>query len=421
MYKKTILANGLTVVTESIPYFSTVSLGLWWKTGGRYESEGNSGISHFIEHMLFKGTKKRSAHDIAREIDAVGGIINAFTAKEYTCLYARVIKKDMDLAIDVLADMYKNPLLGDEEIEREKQVVIQEIKMVEDSPEECLSDIFNSHYFKDHPLGMTILGRQENIEGFQRPSLFEHYHRFYSVDNLIITASGKVEHDAFVKRIEGLFGDIKGGDALNDKSNIERPFTHKGVYVSERDLEHVYLCIGTEAPSQVDRRRYLLYAMNAIIGGSMSSHLFQEIREKRGLVYSIYSYINCYHDTGTFGIATSVARASLPEVIRLIKDELKAIKAKGITERELKFSKDHIKGNLFISLESSDARMGRVAKNEIYFGGYIPLKETLREIGMIKKVEVDEIARHILRSAEDITVAALGPVTKKEVEALWGD
>lgn len=420
MYKKTILANGLTVVTESIPHFSTISLGLWWKTGGRYESEGNSGISHFIEHMLFKGTKKRSAHDIAREIDAVGGIINAFTAKEYTCLYARVIKKDIDLALDMLADMYKNPLFREEEIEREKQVVIQEIKMVEDSPEECLYDIFNSHYFKGHPLGMTILGRQENIEGFQRPSLFEHYHRFYSVDNLIITATGRVEHEAFIKRIEGLFGDIKGGNGL-DKAKMERPVTHKGIYVSERDLEHVYLCIGIEGASQVDRRRYPLYAMNAIIGGSMSSHLFQEIREKRGLVYSIYSYINCYHDTGTFGIATSATKASLSEVIRLIKDELKAIKAKGITERELKFSKDHIKGNLFISLESSDARMGRVAKNEIYFGGYTPLKETLREIGMIKRVEVNEVAHYLLRSPEDITIAALGPVTKEEVEALWRD
>lgn len=417
MYKKSVLASGVTVVTESIPYYPTISLGFWFKTGGRFEHVTNSGVSHFIEHMLFKGTEKRTAYEIAREIDAVGGVLNAFTGKEYTCFYARVLKKDADLALDVLADMYRHPLFDKEEIEREKYVIAQEIKMVEDNPEDYIYDVFNASYFKDDPLGMPILGDAGNIEKFNRKLLIDHFTRHYTPDRLIITAAGRIDHEVLVSKIEQLFSaPIREAREAVPFHTLE---PHSAVTVVERDLEHIYLCIGTGGVSQVDRRRYDLYVINALMGGSMSSHLFQEIRENRGLVYNIYSYVNCYHNVGTVGISTSTSPEVVEEVLTLIKDEIVRIRDQGVTESELAFSKEHIKGNLLISLEGSETRMGRLAKNEIYFGHYIPLKETLREIDRIRKHEVDEIGRMIFVKPEEISLTILGNVDAKRIEKLW--
>ncbi|MBA4391063.1 MAG: peptidase M16 [Syntrophus sp. (in: bacteria)] len=416
MYKKTVLDNGITVVTESISYFSTVSLGIWWKAGSRYETQANSGISHFIEHALFKGTATRSAYEIAREFDAIGGSINAFTGKEYTCLYARVLKKDMNIALDILSDMYKNPLFKSDDIEKEKYVVAQEIKMVEDTPDESIYDMFNASYFKDHPLGMTILGTEENVQGFTADQLRGYFKEYYAPETAIITITGRVDHDDCVRRIEKFFMGV-----VNDgiKRELSIPVPHKGINIYEKELEHIYLCIGTGGVSQVDGRRYPMYVLNALMGGSMSSYLFQEIREQRGLVYNIYSYVSCYHDTGTFGISTSTSQEFLDEVLSLIKTEIRRIRNDGITDAELSFSKEHIKGNLFISLESSETRMGRLAKNEIYFGDYIPLKETLREIDGIQKKDVNEIAREIFENPEEISITVLGNVDHQKVEKAW--
>jgi predicted Zn-dependent peptidase len=416
MYRKTTLSNNITVVTESISYFSTVSIGVWWKTGGRFENVTNNGISHFIEHMLFKGTSRRSAYDIAREIDAVGGTLNAFTGKESTCLYARVLKKDMDTALDILADMCKRSAFREEDIEKEKYVVTQEIKMIDDNPEEYVYDLFNTTYFSGHPLGMTILGTQKNVEGFTKDVIVSHFEDHYRPQNVIITATGRVDHDSFVGKIETLF-DLARSEG--PQSELEKPEPHTGVHFYEKDLEHAYVCIGTRGVSQVDEKRYPLYVLNALLGGSMSSHLFQEIREKRGLVYNIYSYVNCYYDTGTFGISTSTSRESVEEVITLVKKEILRIRDKGITDAELTFSKEHIKGNLFISLESSESRMGRLAKNEIYFGSYIPLKETLRSIDGIRKSDVNEMGRFIFSDPDDLSLTVLGSVNKKAVEQAW--
>ena len=416
MYKKTVLSNSITVVTESITYFPTVSIGVWWKTGGRFENDGNNGISHFIEHMLFKGTKERSAYDIAREIDAVGGTLNAFTGKESTCLYARVLKKDLDTALHVLADMCKQSLFSEEDIEKEKYVVTQEIKMIDDNPEEYVYDLFNATYFSGHPLGMTILGTKENVERFTRDDLLTHFNGYYGPQNVVITATGRLDHESFVRKVEALF-DTPKPDL--PPPAINKPEPHAGVHFYEKDLEHAYLCIGSRGVSQVDERRYPLYVLNALLGGSMSSHLFQEIREKRGLVYNIYSYVNCFYDTGTFGISTSTSTESVEEVIALIKKEIVRIRDEGITDAELAFSKEHIKGNLFISLESSESRMGRLAKNEIYFGAYVPLKETLRAIDGIRKSDVNEMGRFIFSDPEDLSLTVLGSVGKEAVEQAW--
>ena len=417
MYSKTVLDNGIRVVTETLPYFPTVSFGIWWKTGSRYEDATNNGISHFIEHMLFKGTAQRTAYDIAREIDAIGGTLNAFTGKEYTCIYARVLKRDMDIALDILADMYKNSLFSEEDIEREKQVINQEIKMIEDNPEEYLFDLFNARYYREHPLGMTILGVEQNINHFSRETLLSHFGRYHAPANTIITATGRIDHDAFVKKIDRLFGaSFPAGETAPP---VEKPATFTGIDVYEKDLEHVYLCIGTDAVGQTDRKRYPLYALNAIVGGSMSSHLFQEVREKRGLVYNIFSYVNCFHDTGTFGISTSTAEQYLEEVLDLIKKEMAQLRAEGVAASELRFSKEHIKGNFFISLESSEARMGRLAKNEIYFDGYVPLRETLKSIDGIQKTQLDEVSREIFSDPSRISISILGRVDKEQVEKLW--
>lgn len=419
MYKKTVLDNGITVVTESIAYYSTVSIGIWWKAGSRYETAGNNGISHFIEHMLFKGTKGRTAYDIAREIDAIGGSINAFTGREYTCLYVRVLRKDLNLSLDIISDMCLDSLFDPEDMEKERYVIGQEIKMVEDNPEEYIYDMFNASYYKGQALGLPILGTEKTVEGLTAGQLTDYFKDSYGPENAIITITGRVDHDRCVESIKRLFGGSSRGSAGRDSGALVAPYATKGIDIYEKELEHVYLCIGTDGVSQVDRRRYVLYILNAIMGGSMSSHLFQEIREQRGLVYNIYSYVNCYHDAGTFGISTSTSQESITEVLVLIKEEILRIRDRGITDAELSFSKEHIKGNLFIALEGSETRMGRLAKNEIYFGTYIPLKETLREIDGIKKKDVAAIAKEIFDSPQEISLTVLGNVDRQKVEAVW--
>ncbi len=419
MYKKTVLDNGITVVTESIAYYSTVSIGIWWKAGSRYETAGNNGISHFIEHMLFKGTKGRTAYDIAREVDAIGGSINAFTGREYTCLYVRVLRKDLSLSLDIISDMYLDSLFDPEDIEKERYVIGQEIKMVEDNPEEYIYDMFNASYYKGQALGLPILGTEKTVEGLTAGQLTDYFKDSYGPENAIITITGRVDHDRCVESIKRLFGGSPRGGAGRDSGALVASYATRGIDIYEKDLEHVYLCIGTDGVSQVDRRRYVLYILNAIMGGSMSSHLFQEIREQRGLVYNIYSYVNCYHDAGTFGISTSTSQKSITEVLVLIKEEILRIRDRGITDAELSFSKEHIKGNLFIALEGSETRMGRLAKNEIYFGTYIPLKETLREIDGIKKKDVAAIAKEIFDSPQEISLTVLGNVDRRKVETVW--
>jgi len=418
MYQKTVLDNGIRVVTESLPYFPAISFGVWWTTGSRYENEQNNGISHFIEHMLFKGTEKRTAHDIAREIDAVGGVLNAFTGKEYTCLYARVLRQDLDIALNVIADMCKHSKFDADDISREKHVIVQEIKMAEDNPEEWIFDLFSADYYKGDPVGMPVLGVEESVERLTRQDLVSHFKRYHSPKNMVITAVGRLDHHELVRKVESLFSGFEnGGESLN---TIEEPKSCQGIHVYEKDLEHVYVCLGTDGVSQIDDRRYALYAFNVVIGGSMSSHLFQDIREKRGLVYNIFSYVNCFQDAGSFGIFTSCSEDSLEEVLGLIKEEAALLKKNGgITQEELAFSKEHIKGNFFISLEGSEARMGRLAKNEIFFNRYEPIRDTLRRIDRVQKPEADEMSDLVFGQPESMSLAVLGPVDRARIETLW--
>lgn len=417
MYRKAVLNNGLSVVTETLPYFPTVSLGLWWKTGSRHETSEVNGISHFIEHMLFKGTEHRTAYDIAREIDAVGGSLNAFTGKEYTCLYARVLRRDMLLGLDIICDMYKNSLFREEDIEHEKQVVIQEIKMIEDNPEEYIFDIFNSGYYRDQALGLPILGSVETVEALSRDMLLDRFANHYSPANAVMTATGRFDHEVLVAEAEKRLSDLPVFNLSADAAAT--PISHTTFDIRNKDLEHTYVCIGTDGTGQTDGRRYPLYALNAIVGGSMSSHLFQEIREKRGLAYNIFSYVNCFRDVGTFGISTSTSDDLIPEVIGLIREEIETIGRSGVSDNELTFAKEHIKGNFFMSLESSEARMGRLAKNEIYFRDYIPLKTTLQEIERIKRSQLEEVANMVCGDPSRMSLVVLGPVDEGKIKELW--
>jgi predicted Zn-dependent peptidase len=289
--------------------------------------------------------------------------------------------------------------------------------MIEDNPEEYLFDMFNATYYKGHPLGMSILGMEENINQFNKETLLSHFSRYHAPANTIITATGRIDHDVFVKKIERLFA--VPTQAGQTAPPVEKPSTFTCIDVYEKDLEHIYLCIATDGVGQTDQKRYPLYALNAIVGGSMSSHLFQEVREKRGLVYNIFSYVNCFHDAGTFGISTSTSLQYLEEVLELIKKEMAQLRDEGVAASELRFSKEHIKGNFFISLESSEARMGRLAKNEIYFDGYVPLRETLKSIDGIQKAQIDEMSQVVFGDPSRISIAILGRVDKGQLEKLW--
>jgi predicted Zn-dependent peptidase len=289
--------------------------------------------------------------------------------------------------------------------------------MVEDNPEEYVFDLFNTDFYQGDALGLPVLGYEETVESFSRSQLLKHYKGFHGSRSMIITAVGRIDHEGLVRKVEMLFsGYPDGGKAVPEFGKAE---SHPGIYVYEKDLEHTYLCLATKGVSQIDQRRYGMYALNTVVGGSMSSHLFQEVREKRGLVYNIFSYINCFQDVGDFGIATSSSTESLEEVVGLIRKETQVLKDEGIRAHELAFSKEHIKGNFFISLEGSEARMGRLAKNEIYFGSYEPIKETLKKIDRVQKSNVDEMCKLVFGNPETMALGVLGPVDRDHIERLW--
>ena len=289
--------------------------------------------------------------------------------------------------------------------------------MIEDNPEEWVFDLFTADYYRGDPLGLPVLGRRGERRAANEGGLLEHFRTHHSPSNMIITAVGRIDHDALVKKVDALFGGLVDGGRM--PLSLEKPESFPGVYVYEKDLEHIYLCLAADGVSQTDTRRYALYVLNAIVGGSMSSHLFQEIREKRGLVYNIFSYVNCYNDVGNFGIATSSSPECMEEVIALIREETAKLKKQGITAGELAFSKEHIKGNFFMSLEGSEARMGRLAKNEIYFDRYVPVKQTLKQIDSVHAPQVDEMSRLVFGDEGSMALAVLGKVDRATIERLW--
>ncbi len=396
LYQKTVLDNGIRVVTEAIPTLKSFSLGIWITTGSRDEVARENGLSHFIEHLLFKGTERRSAFDISREIESVGGIINAFTGKEYTCFHAKVLHKDIALAIDILSDIFVNSIFDPQEIERERMVILQEIKMVEDTPDDYIHDLFHRCFWGDHPLGYPIAGVVENVLSFQREEIVTFFRENYTPDKMVVAAAGKLDHQQLVELAEAQLGRLQHAPSMVKREGVQGGKAR--IKVKYRELEQVHFCLGTRGVPYSHKLRFAGHTLNTMLGGNMSSRLFQEIREKRGLTYSIYSFLNTYTDTGLFGVYAGTTKDEVQEVVALTLQELKAVRAGRIRTEDLSAAKEYLRGGMILSLEGSDGMMGRLAKDEIYFGRHVPLEETLQKLKGVSEGDVDDVAQEMLDS-----------------------
>ena len=410
-YRKTTLDNGIRVITEEIPYLKSVSIGVWVTTGSRDEQPHENGISHFIEHLLFKGTERRTAFDIAKEIDSVGGTLNAFTGREYTCFYAKVIDKNLPLAIDLLSDIFLHSLMDAKDVEKERMVILQEIKMVEDTPDDYIHDFFNRVCWGDHPLGFPIFGTSDLVQSFTREQIFQFLRETYQPKRIIICAAGNLKHEEAVDLIAGAFGQLP-------QSNRERqrlkPHSICTTNIRKRELEQVHFCLGTKGLQYNHSLRFASYLLNTILGGGMSSRLFQEIRENRGLAYSVYSYLPSYIDTGLVVVYAGTNENSFQEVIELVHQEFKRLKEDPFKNGELETAKEQLKGNLLLSLESSDNLMTRLAKNEIYFGTYLPVERTLKGVDEVKEEVVRNLAKELF-DEHFFCLTVLGPTNGKHL------
>ncbi len=406
MFSKTVLDNGIRVVSQEMPDHRSVTLGIWVENGSRHESREENGISHFIEHLLFKGTKRRSAAQIAEEIDAVGGVLNAFTAKEYTCYYAKVLDENLPLAIDLLTDIFLNSSFEGEEIERERSVILQEISQAEDTPDDYVHDLFNVDFFNDHPLARPICGRTETVTSFRRDDFVNFFKSRYHPLRVIIAAAGHVRHDELVEEMSARLGSSHRGPPAISMDETA-PKMGNGVFPHQKSLEQSHLCLGMAGPHQSHPQRYVAYVLNTLLGGGMSSRLFQEIREKRGKAYSVYSFAASYKDVGYFGVYAGTSLEWTEEVVELIVRELKSLAAGEIKATEIERTQGQLVGSMILGLESTDSWMSHIARNEIYFAKPITTDEICEGIRSVKRNEVVELAQALFRP-ETLTLSLLG-------------
>lgn len=389
MYKKNTLDNGVRVVSEKIPYVRSVSLGIWVKTGSRNENRRNNGISHFIEHMLFKGTDKRSAAEIAETIDNIGGQLNAFTGKECTCFYTKTLDTHLDVALDILADMFFNSFFARKDIAVEKKVIFEEIGMYEDSPEELVHDILSETVWDGNSIGYPILGTRKCLKSINKDMILSYMAENYVPENVVISVAGNFEEESLLSLVDKYFGNWKAETAK--RTEYEAVIFKQGLNIREKDTEQVHLCLGFEGIEHGNDRLYSLLAVNNIFGGGMSSRLFQKIREKKGLVYSIYSYPSAYKNAGLFTIYAGMKPEQLNEVSQLINDEIRLLVKKGIKPEELAKSKEQLKGNYILGLESTSSRMNSIGKSELMLGYTNTPEEVLEKIDAISMEVIDDI------------------------------
>jgi len=393
MIVKETLPNGLTLVTESMPGVRSAAVGVWLKRGSRHEAEEVSGVSHFIEHMVFKGTKTRSAERIAAEVDSIGGYMDAFTAKEYASFHLKVLDEHLPLAVEILGDVVLNPLFDPAEMTKEKKVIFEEINMVEDTPDDLVMELFAEAFWPDHPLGRPILGTKRTVGRFRREDLASYFARVYHPANILIAAAGHLEHGAVTALVGRHFAGLHRG--RTPKNGHAPRVVTRTVTRSKKELEQVHVCLGARAYPQNHPDRYACYVLNTVLGGSMSSRLFQNVREKRGLVYSISSGLTAYSDAGLLSVYAGTSLDSAPEVIRLTLEEIRRVRGELLGDEELRRAKDHIKGGLVLSLESSGARMNHLARQEIYFGRQFPLDEILGDIEAVSASDVRRVAAEV--------------------------
>jgi predicted Zn-dependent peptidase len=410
-YRKSVLPNGIRVVTERMPHVRSVAVGIWLNTGSRNEPESRGGVSHLIEHLVFKGTASRTAEEIARTMDSVGGQMDAFTAKEHTCFYVSVLDEHLPLAVDLLTDILLHPLFGTEEIEREKSVVLQEIKMVEDTPDDLIHDLFAQRIWAGHPLGRPILGSREVVQGMSREVILSHFVEEYVPQSIVIAVAGHVDHEQVVSLFAPCFGGFDRPPVARDGTP---PVLRSGVELVPKSLEQVHMVLGFPGLAQAASERYALSLLNDIIGGSMSSRLFQEVRERQGLVYSIYSGTQAYRDTGILYIYAGTDTPSFSKVLKCVLGVVRALKKDGVTAEELRRAKEHLKGNLMLSLESTSSRMNRLAKQELYFGAFFSLDEMLAAIDRVREEEVHALVDRLL-DEDRLTLLTLGPLDHRHL------
>lgn len=408
---KTALDNGVRILTKKLPHVRSVSMGVWVNVGSRDEADDQSGLSHFIEHMIFKGTRRRSAYDIAKEFDAIGGHTNAFTSMEHTCYHAKVIDTHLETMIDILSDIFLNSVFDPREIDRERPVIFQEIGMVEDSPEEYAHILSARNFWGDNPLGRSILGTPQNISNFDSSAIKDFFKRFYQPDRIVITAAGNLQHERFVDLVSPVFESIHPGNGFPRR---QTPKGRSEVCLHPKKIEQAHICVSTKGMPLTDPRRYAFSLMNTILGGNMSSRLFQEIREQRGLAYAIYSFIASHADTGMFGVYVGVDPKKIHEVIDLIFKEMRALKNNRLDSSELTGAKEFTKGGLLLSTESVDNQMVRLAQNEIYFGAQKPLKSIIDKIESIRADEIVDLAADLFQP-DTQTLTILGPVSDTDL------
>jgi predicted Zn-dependent peptidase len=405
------LDNGIRLVTESMGHVRSVSLGVWLTRGSRHETNEDSGIAHFVEHMLFKGTATRSAEDIAQAVDSIGGQLDAFTAKEYASYYVKVLDQHLPLAVDILSDIVLRPAFNDIDIEREKKVILEEIKMVEDTPDDLVHELFTQAFWEGHPLGRPILGTKESVEGLTQQRLREHFRGAYAAENVIISAAGNLEHRALRDALEKAFGEMP---SAGRKETWTPPAVIPKVVIRSKELEQSHICLGASSYPQNHDARYASYVLNTMLGGSMSSRLFQNIREKRGLAYSVFSGINAYRDAGSLTVYAGCANEAVGEVIDLVVEEMKIIKQTPVSDSELRRAKDHLKGSVMLSLENTASRMSHLARQEIYFDKQFSLDETLEGIEQVTPQDILRVAHDVLSNGS-LAATVLGHVNGLQI------
>ncbi len=406
MYRKTTLPNGVRIITERMPAVRSAALGIWADVGSSAERSERRGISHLVEHMLFKGTPTRTAKRIAEEMDGVGGHLNAFTDKETTCYYAKVIDHHVPLAIDLLSDLFLNSTFDPEELAKERKVVLEEIRMYDDSPDEMIHDLFTRAMWAGSNLGEPTIGYAETVSSFTREHLREHMRTHYGPNAVVVTAAGNVEHEALVEQFGRTFESFQGRVEL---PTAESPKLTPTTFVKRKDTEQAYVIVGARGLSQRDERRYVLSVLDTILGGGMSSRLFQEVREKRGLAYSVYSFQQAYRNAGLFAVSAGTSPSSAQECVDVIVEQLNAVVERAVSDEELRLAKEHIKGSLTLSLEGTSSRMIRLGRGELALGRYLSTEEIEERVDAVDRDQVLEVARELLRP-DQLGVCVLGPI-----------
>jgi predicted Zn-dependent peptidase len=403
--RREVLPNGLTLITEEMDHIRSISIGIWIKTGSRDEDKEWNGISHFVEHMVFKGTKHRSAEEIARQVDSIGGNIDAFTAKECVSFSMKVLDEHLPIAMDVLSDLVLNPVFDDQDITRERGVILEEIKMDEDNPDYLVHEIFTQNFWKGHPLGLPILGTRDTVRRFERPPVHDFYAQRFAPGNLIITAAGYLNHDRFVELVRQHFAGMK--PVSNGFHSAPPKIVSRIILRNKKALEQVQICVGVPSYPITHEKRHSSYILNTLLGGGMSSRLFQNIRERQGLAYAIYSDLNPYRDTGCLSVYAGTSKASATKVVESIVSEFSKLKKETVSADELRRAKDQLKGSLMLSLESSTARMSNLARQEMYFDRFYSLDELIAKIESVTADELQELANNFFQT-ENIAVTILG-------------